>query len=718
MRPSAGAVLGLLLVAVAPASGDEARDLLRTLQEQLADGRREAALATARRYVAIAPGNPAVWYNLAGLEEWTGRRPAAVAAFRRAVSLGFDDFRHADEDRDLGDLRGDPAYAELRRAWLAGLATRARERALALVAGEWSESRELVDRRGGLDPPRATARLRATADNLEVELILDGAEISPDPPWQGGSGVVAAVVLPEAAGAADGRHHAEFGFGLADGVPAGAVRLGPRWQRLAELTPKLRREPATGRTRVTFAIPWVVCRSLHPLVDDVLDLNLIYVRRDGDGAAAAAWLGDPAAGRFDRPWRRGIPCRVQWPAAAGPAVHGRLADLVVRGDGLDLRPLAAVARDDRPAEVRLVVRDHAGGVAVQTAWTLTGRAGRRQRDGVLAARLDPGSARLGATLTASGADLPATWETNLVVLPPGWEQATSSRIGRAPAREQPALRLRLDAVETALAARHPLDDPAALGSTVDELETLLDRIAATGTSVPAGGTYLALVPGGGGRPDLPCSLALPAGWRRGAAVPVLLLLAGANGGEQRAVNLAPRLLAERSADRQGGTAPLALVVPHLPADLEPDAAAATAARLVDWTRNFLACGPVHLCGVDRFAAAALELAATRRADLAGLLLITGMDFAPYPDPSDAGLGGQVSGLDPGLRAGWIWFPDEQRRGDQSEGLRRALERRGLRLEPAQAVPGGLDYNQAWTRAVLWAAGLAVEPAATAGRPSP
>jgi hypothetical protein len=59
-----------------------------------------------------------------------------------------------------------------------------------------------------------------------------------------------------------------------------------------------------------------------------------------------------------------------------------------------------------------------------------------------------------------------------------------------------------------------------------------------------------------------------------------------------------------------------------------------------------------------------------------------------------------------MPVGWFWFPDEQTAGDQAVSVREALAARGVRVAPAAPVGGGLDATQAWTRAVLWAAGLA------------
>lgn len=688
-------IVGLAIASTALAQ-DDAGDLLRTLGEQLAAGRYAEALATARRCSEVVPGNLGVWYNLAGLEEHQGRRGAALAALRRAVIVGFDDFRFADQDQDLGRLREDPAYGELRDAWAAGLASRAQERQLETVADVWSPVFELVDRSAGLDPPTAGARLRVTRDHLELEILAELRPLSTRPPWSGGTGLLVTVLVPEDPDTGEGRLFVEFGVGMADGVPAGAVLAAGQWRRLSELTPKLRRDPDSGRLRVTFAIPWAVCGTLHPLVDPEIGVNLTWIRGgDGEGGRAA-WLEDPAAGRADRPWRRGIPVRIRWTVDAGPAVCGRLVDHVVRQGTIELAPLAAVAgRAGDPVSADLVVRDRDGALRLRDTWTLTGDGAVRSRSARLAPELTAGSARLGVTVET------ATWETSLVVLPLGWEAATADRITAAPQRERPSLRYRLDAVTQALAARHPRQESAAIGATMDELEHLLADVASRGTSLPAGGPYLAVAPAAAGAVGGLCSLALPDGWRRGDPVRALLLLARAPGQEQQAVLLASRLLAERSA---GGRAaePLIVAVAHLGATHEPAEALHEADRLLDWLREFVAVDAVHVAGIDLLAATTLELAAARSDAVAGVLLITGLNFIPYPDLAPGTLPPDWKDLPTDLPVGWYWFPDEQRPGDQAAILQEALRRSGQSLEPSRPVAGGLDFSQAWSRAVIWA----------------
>ena len=87
------------------------------------------------------------------------------------------------------------------------------------------------------------------------------------------------------------------------------------------------------------------------------------------------------------------------------------------------------------------------------------------------------------------------------------------------------------------------------------------------------------------------------------------------------------------------------------------------------------------------------------------MLLTGMNFLPYPEDDQAALTTRFSALDPDLKTAWIWFPDEQLPGDQAYTMRQALRDHGLTISPSRSVKGGLNFSQAWTRALLWTAGL-------------
>ncbi len=697
-RPVALILTCWLLTAAAAAQPDHG--LLADLQRQLASGDHVAALATARLAVGVHGDLAGLWYNLAGLEVQHGDLERAVAAFERAVLLGFDDFRHADQDRDLGHLPDQPRYQQLRAAWADGLAAARNRRGLHLMSGRWSDLTALPDGRGGA---AADLRLRVDADFLQLELRLDAGSLPPSPPWHpGGGGVLVSLVLPEDATTGDGRQTVEVGFGWLDGLPAGAIRLGSRWQRLAELGPKMRLNHDDGRLELSASIPWTACGSLHPLVDPDLALNVTYVKQQADDRGAAFLIDDPGLGRPDRPWRRGVPLRIDWQVTR-PVVQARLAATVVRDGRASLLVRGLLPAGRGPAAAHVVLHDRDGRVVHDSTVPLvaSGAVPEARVDLDLASHV--GSGRLGVSLGAGRALGLSTWETTFATIPAGWEDGVAARIAAAPVAEQPSLQYRRDAVAAALASRLPRDDASALATTLDELEVMLDRVAERGTALPAGGGFLAVMPAAQGDPPLACSLALPPGWQHGQAGPVLLLLARAPGAEHRAVSLAHRLLAEKSPE--AGSVPLVLAVPHLPADHDPDLARRRTARLLAWLREFLGCGEIHLAAVDLLGATALELAAEAEGNLAAVLIITGVHFEPYPEDADEALAARVVGVPAELPIGWIWFPEEILAGDQSAPLRDALQAGGRRLSPATRVAGGLGFDQAWSRAVLWAAGL-------------
>ena len=699
-----------LLVAGAALAQDVAPgpdDLLDTLQRQLRAGELEAALGVARQAAELRPALAPLWYNLAGLEAQVGDLERAEAAFERAVTLGFDDFRHADADTDLAGLTTRPAYRRLRAAWADGLAARRQARALDLMAGRWSAMVPLPERAGGVAPPQAEMRLRVDTDGLAVEMLLGDADLPSAPPWHaGGGGVVLTVVLAEDPATGGGRQHVELGFGWLEGLPAGAVRLGTRWQRVAELSPKIRLEHAAQRLRVSFRIPWDACGGLHPLVDDRLGLNAVYLRPGEGGTQAAALLADPAIGRPDRSWRRSVPVTVHWRAsdadAIEPRVVARLDDHVQEGDTASLLVRALLPPGRAPGVVHLVVRDR-NGVMVHDADAPLRRVGTHHEATVTVGLPDhAGTAWIGVSLGRGERRGLDAWELKAAVIPPGWFDRVDAALAAAPPRERPALEHQRDLVATLLDDRRPRDDATTLAATVDGMDVMLSRLAATGTSLPAGGSYLAVVPAVEGVPPLACSLALPEGWRRGQDVRAVAVLARAPGGEQRAVQRAPHLLAERTGE--SASPPVVLAVPHLPRTHDPDLARAVIARLLPWLRDLLGCGPVRVAGVDLLAATVLEAAAAGDPDLAGALMITGVGFTPWPAEGPGALGQRLLGIPEGMPLGWVWFPDEQRPGDQATMLRRLLKAQGHTLQPETAVPGGLGFVQAWSRALLWAAG--------------
>jgi hypothetical protein len=152
---------------------------------------------------------------------------------------------------------------------------------------------------------------------------------------------------------------------------------------------------------------------------------------------------------------------------------------------------------------------------------------------------------------------------------------------------------------------------------------------------------------------------------------------------------------------------VAVVIPLATAATPPaaDQAAEMIATTVAWAREVLPGVPIALAGVDVFATPALQVSLERPADLAGVLLVTGAGFAPWPGVDDIALRTALADADRRLSYGWIRFPDETGPNDRALDVIRAMRDLGLTLHGVQEVPGDLSASQAWGRAAIWAAGL-------------
>jgi len=76
-------------------------------------GRIPDGLRMDRRMVRLEPDNATAHYNLACSLALTRRRAEALRELRRALALGYDDFRWMQQDPDLASLRDDPEFRAL-----------------------------------------------------------------------------------------------------------------------------------------------------------------------------------------------------------------------------------------------------------------------------------------------------------------------------------------------------------------------------------------------------------------------------------------------------------------------------------------------------------------------------------------------------------------------------------------------------------------------------
>ncbi len=91
-------------------------DALRVMGNNLTlKGRYAQGLQIDKRLIQLRPGDPLAHYNLACSYALLNRPELALKTLRRAVELGYRDFRYMREDRDLESIRHDPRFRQLLR---------------------------------------------------------------------------------------------------------------------------------------------------------------------------------------------------------------------------------------------------------------------------------------------------------------------------------------------------------------------------------------------------------------------------------------------------------------------------------------------------------------------------------------------------------------------------------------------------------------------------
>jgi tetratricopeptide (TPR) repeat protein len=89
-------------------------DVLRILGNLLTlKGRYAEGLRIDQRLVRLRPGDALAHYNLACSYALLNRPEQSLRNLRRAIELGYRDFRYMREDHDLDSIRQDPRFREL-----------------------------------------------------------------------------------------------------------------------------------------------------------------------------------------------------------------------------------------------------------------------------------------------------------------------------------------------------------------------------------------------------------------------------------------------------------------------------------------------------------------------------------------------------------------------------------------------------------------------------
>jgi tetratricopeptide (TPR) repeat protein len=91
-------------------------DVLRVMGNNLTlKGRYADGLAIDKRLIQLRPHDPLAHYNLACSLALLRRSEHALRMLRKAVELGYRDFRYMREDHDLDSVRQDPRFRQLMR---------------------------------------------------------------------------------------------------------------------------------------------------------------------------------------------------------------------------------------------------------------------------------------------------------------------------------------------------------------------------------------------------------------------------------------------------------------------------------------------------------------------------------------------------------------------------------------------------------------------------
>ena len=76
-------------------------------------GRLQDGLTVDKQLVAVRPTDPTAHYNLACRYALLKQPDLAFGSLRKAIELGYRDFRFMEEDRDLDSIRKDPRFRQL-----------------------------------------------------------------------------------------------------------------------------------------------------------------------------------------------------------------------------------------------------------------------------------------------------------------------------------------------------------------------------------------------------------------------------------------------------------------------------------------------------------------------------------------------------------------------------------------------------------------------------
>jgi tetratricopeptide (TPR) repeat protein len=100
------------------AAAPEFSEVLRAQASNMTvKGRLQDGLTVDKKLVSLRPADPTARYNLACRYALLKQPDLALVTLRKAIELGYRDFRYMEEDRDLDSIRKDPRFRKLLREY-------------------------------------------------------------------------------------------------------------------------------------------------------------------------------------------------------------------------------------------------------------------------------------------------------------------------------------------------------------------------------------------------------------------------------------------------------------------------------------------------------------------------------------------------------------------------------------------------------------------------
>lgn len=584
VRIVCSSLLALLLVAgCAPDAPDpvDHGTALRRLAAQLQAGQDEAAETDLVAYLASAPHDEGMHYNLACLQSRRGDLDGALRSIERALADGYQRLTQLQTDPDLAPLHDDPRLAALLATHQEQLRAESQAASSSLVGEAWSEPMPL--------DTGHTTRIRLGVEALQVDV---GKADDLQQIW-------IVLAIPDDPEASQGTRWFEFHL----------QRQGQQWITSPDLV---------TLDQGVVSVPWSAMQPHRPPLDLLFGWNVVLETADH----RPALLDDPHIGRSDRPWRRFALLSTDPGDDPPAALVARPDTRLVVGDTLSLE-LGLQGVPDGMVPVSLSSDDGAGAeVTVAVDFGL----------GYGSAMLMSEGAETGwVTITAHAPEHDLRWQGRVFRLTSDWFRQQHERLGSLPTLEQTLVQFWLFRVLRGQQSFDPRDDPTDLASAVERVETLMQRHADHGSVFPVDACTEPVAIRSGRDSLVKAGISLPEAGRRGDALSARLVLV------DRSDELDPALDSEAYAE----DVVLVVPVPPVPGSDAVTVAQVEAAR--QWLTDLLpGVRTPTLEGRGMAANSAVLAAVSAPEHWAGLDLRVDHRFDPWPVISAEDLPSQVS----------------------------------------------------------------------------